>query len=378
MRILHIGLPNGFTEGMQYQDNFLTDYNIMAGHNVIYVTCTKKFEKGEIVDTEEEDITLDNGLRLIRYKYDSLLFSLLTEKIQKVRKLRGVLQDFQPDSIMYHGVCGYELLDVANYVKRNPETLFYVDSHENFGNTARTRLSKFAYKYIHGGFVKKALPYVKKILYLDEDCRLYLKEMYNIPDDKLEFYPLGGIIQSKDAQEEARKHLLKRYNLPEDAIIFMHSGKMVKEKKTANLLRAFRNLSEKNIYMFIFGSVPDECKEEIMGLIDSDERVFYLGWKSGDEITELLNAADVYCQPGTPSVTSQVALCCGCAEIVYPIISYKLMYEDSVLFAETDNEILLQLQKMTNQSILNKYKEKGYQKACKILDYKKIAERYLK
>mgnify|MGYP006900170354 CR=1 FL=1 len=79
----------------------------------------------------------------------------MTDKIQKVTKLRALLEEIQPDTILYHGVCGYELMDVAQYVKEHPNVLFYADSHEDFNNTARTRIAKLCYKYIHGYFLKK-------------------------------------------------------------------------------------------------------------------------------------------------------------------------------------------------------------------------------
>ena len=378
MKVLHIGLSSYYTEGMTYQDNFLPDMNVENGHEVVFVSNAGKYEGCHFIEVSEEDRILENGVRLIRYSYDNLGSCFLTKKIQKVSKLKKLLYEFRPDAILYHNVCGYELMDVAKYVEQNPSTLFYVDCHQDFGNTACTKLSKFAYKYIHGIFVKRALPRVKKFLYLAESCRVYLKEMYNIPDEKLEFFPLGGIIQEKEKQDEARKELLKKYSLPDDAILFMHSGKLVPEKKTVSLLKAFKSLNSKNVYMFIFGALDDACKEEILSLTDEDERVFYLGWKTGDEITALLNAADVYCQPGSPSATSQFALCCGCTEIVYPFESYQLLYGETVLYASNEEELHGALLKLSNSSILTDYKERGYAMACEKLDYKKLAERYLR
>lgn len=378
MKILHIGLVSSYTEGMTYQDNYLPNINIEQGHEVVFVTNTNKYVEGKLVEVEEEDVFLANGLRLIRYRYDNWGNRYVSKKIQKVTRVKKLMEGFKPDVIMYHGVCGYELMDVAEYVKRNPKVLFYVDSHEDFKNTARNFLSKFFYKYVHGVFVNKALPYINKILYLGEDCKVYLKELYNISDDKLEFYPLGGIIQSDEEQVISKEHLCEKYGLEKDSIIFMHSGKMNKDKKTINLLKAFKRIRNANTYLFIFGSIEPEVKEEIITLIEENSRVYYLGWKSAEEIIMLLNAADVYCQPGTPSATSQVALCCGCAEIVYPIASYKSMYENSVLYAKDDEELYNQMQIICDAEFLHKYQEKGYKKACEILDYKKLAQRYLR
>lgn len=118
MKILHIGLASSYTEGMTYQDNFLSEMNIKAGHEVFFVTDTHKYENGVLIETNEIDEILSNGLRLIRYKYDTIVNKFITRKIQKARKVKKLLEEFKPDAIMYHGVCGYELIDVSDYVKK--------------------------------------------------------------------------------------------------------------------------------------------------------------------------------------------------------------------------------------------------------------------
>ena len=378
MKVLHIGLVSSFTEGMKYQENYLTDENLRAGHEVMFISNASKYINGILTETEEEDIILENGLRLVRLKYDFILCGFLTRKIQKVNRLLSYVEEFEPDAILYHVLCGFELMHVADYVRKNPKTLFYVDSHEFFDNTARTFIAKMAYKYIHGFFIHRAFSAIKKILYICEDSRLFLKEMYKIPDEKMELFPLGGIIQGKEQQTLAREKLLHSFSLDEYSTIFMHSGKMNPEKKTAELLRAFKNIDSNNSFLFIFGMVEEPYKDEIMTLIQNDQRVYFLGWKKGEEITELLCAADVYCQPGSPSATSQLALCCGCAEIVYPSLSYKALYGDSVLYAENEKSLLEQLKRLEDKGVLHENKEKAFLRAMSILNYTKIAERYLR
>lgn len=378
MIILHIGLLDHFTEGMFYQDNILPKYNIEDGHDVVFITDSYKFVNGKLIYTGEEDRMINNHFRLIRLDYDFILSSFITKKIQKVSKLKNYLESIHPNVILYHNICGYELMDVADYVKKNPSTLFYADSHTSFVNSAKNIFSKFAYKYIHGIFVKKALPYIKKVLYVGYDSKEYLQEMYNIPEKQMEFFPMGGIITTEEEQIADRKQFISENNLPTDSKIFMHSGKLDSGKKTANLIRAFKNINDEKSYLFIFGSIPDDQYKILSELIDSDRRVVFLGWKTGDEISFLLNAADVYCQPGTYSATSQMALCCGCAEIVYPYDNYKFFYKENVLYAEDDDSLKDALEILTVQKNLSAYKKKGYKFAKKYLDYRIISRRYLK
>ena len=151
MKILHIGLPSHFTEGMLYQENMLIAMNRADGHDVTIITDVYHYEGSKLVEGPEEDRIMDNCARLIRLKYDRVFHSdLWTEKIQKCRKLKKYLNEIQPDTILYHGVCGYEMMDVAEYCKKHTECHFYMDSHEDYTNSAMTFASKTFYKTIHG------------------------------------------------------------------------------------------------------------------------------------------------------------------------------------------------------------------------------------
>ena len=113
MRILHIALASHFTEGMLYQENVLLDINKKDGHDVTIITDTWHFEGDTLVKGIEEDRALENGIRLIRLDYDYIINDFITSKIQKCRKLKGYLEELQPEVILYHGVNGYEMMDVA-------------------------------------------------------------------------------------------------------------------------------------------------------------------------------------------------------------------------------------------------------------------------
>lgn len=378
MRIMHIGLLSHYTENMTYQDNILSDMNAKAGHDVIFVTDTKKYVDGKLVNTEEQDIKLANGVRLIRLKYDYILNMFLTSKIQKVHKLLPIIKAFKPEVIMYHGVCGYELMDVAFYIKQHPDTIFYVDSHEDFNNTARNLISKIGYKIIHGRFIRKALPYINKILYITKETKIFLQDMYKIPDGLLEYYPLGGIIQSLEYQKKCRDKLISDLNLPEDAIIFSHSGKLDKHKKTKEILESFIKIKDSKFVLIIFGIIPVEEEKVLLPLIRDNQRIHFIGWKKGQDIIDILSGTDIYLQPGTQSATSQLALCCGCAELVAPYLSYSDFYGNAVEYASNKEEIytyLLNIQK--NKDCVSEYKRRAYEFALSNLDYSKLATRYL-
>lgn len=382
MKILHIGLPSHFTEGMLYQENMLIAMNRADGHDVTIITDVYHYEGSKLVEGPEEDRIMDNGARLIRLKYDRVFHSdLWTEKIQKCRKLKKYLNEIQPDTILYHGVCGYEMMDVAEYCKKHRECHFYMDSHEDYTNSAMTFASKTFYKTIHGYFVHKALPEVDKILYLGVQMRDWLKDIYAIPDSMMEFMAIGGIIYTPEQQTEARQDIINRYALPQDAIIMAHSGKLSAGKRTAELLRAFSKVQDPRMALFVFGSIPDDMESTIRPLIDADSRIHFMGWKVNKEIEQFLAGVDLYCQPGGQSSTFETAMCCGCANMTYPHETYKdETYSDcngeNYFFVETEEDMEAVFKRiLDNPLVLEQTKAKSFAFAKLQFDYETIARR---
>ncbi len=381
MKILHVSLIAHYTEGMLYQENVLIDMNIKDGHDVTIITDCERYEGGKLVSGPEEDRIMTNGARLIRLKHDFVLNSFFTGKIQKCRKLRKYLEEIKPDTILYHGVNGYEMMDVANYCKKHPECLFFMDSHEDYTNSAMTPASKAFYKFIHGHFVHKALPEVDKIFYLGVQMRDWLKDIYNIPDSMMEFMAIGGIIYSLEQQREARKEIINKFALPQDAIILAHSGKLSAGKRTNELLQAFKQIKDERMALFIFGSIPEDMEPELRPLIESDSRIHFMGWKENKEIEQFLAGVDLYCQPGGQSSTFETAMCCGCANMTYPHETYKdVTYSDcngeNYFYVESIDDMVNVFKKITEEPMqLEQTKAKSFAFAKLQFDYEVIARR---
>lgn len=378
MVILHIGLLSHFSEHMTYQENMLVKKNIEDGHEVIFISDVYSYKDGVLIKGKEQDIILENGMRLIRLEYDILLNKFISEKIQKVSILSKYIDQIKPDSILFHGCCGYELMNVSKYIKKNPNTLFYVDSHEDFNNTAKQYLSKLFYKYIHGFFIKQSIKYIKKILYISEESKFYLKEMYKLSDLILEEFPLGGELIQPLICTTQRSKYLNKYNLSKDTVIFAHTGKITSEKKTKDILFAFSENKNKNISLFIAGEIIEE-KEKIMHLINKDDRVHYLGWIDDKKLSDLLCACDIYCQPGTQSATLQNALCCNCAVIVYPHESYLSLLGERGLYIENKKQLSELIEALTkNKYLIENKKKLCFDLASQKLDYSQLARRITK
>jgi hypothetical protein len=382
MKILHLALASHFTVGMLYQENQMIECQRADGHEVWIITDCWRYEQGELVKGPEEDTIMDNGARLIRLELDRVMCSeLWTEKTQKCDRVKGLIEEFAPDTILFHGMSGYEIMTAAEYCKNHPNCLLFMDCHEDYSNSARNIISKTFYKVVHGHFISKAMPEIDKVLYIGADMRNWMNDLYVIPKEKQEFMAPGGTIYSLEQQKNARMEIIRKYALPQDAIILAHSGKLAAPKRTAELLRAFHKVNDPRLALFIFGSIPDDMEPVLRPLMEMDNRVHFMGWKVNKEIEEFLAGVDMYCQPGSQSSTFETAMCAGCVNMAYPFDSYTdENYTDcnfeNYFFVETEEDIEKVFRDITdNVQVLEQAKAKSFSFARLNFDYAVISRR---
>lgn len=377
MKILHICIASAFTEGMSYQDNLLSEQNLRDGHDVTVISDCHKFVQGRLVYTPPEDLILDNGLHLIRVEYKKIINNFVSSKIRCVPNLYDMITKIGPEVILFHGVAGWELITVAKYKKNHPTISLYIDSHEDFNNSGTNFLSRvLLYRCFNRILTKKALQYTDKILYITYESFQFLKKLYKVPDHKLEYYPLGGIIFGETNRVSIRKKIRKELFIEDDEIILLHSGKMDKLKRTEDIIRAFHKTTDRKLNLILIGSFEEELKSNLEQLVQQDNRIKFLGWKTANELLEYLCACDLYVQPGSQSATMQNALCCGCAVAVYPYISHKWLLNDHAFYIETvEDMITLFNEIINNPNKLHDMQQKGFTLAKEVLDYKVLAKR---
>ena len=319
MNIAHIGLASFFTEGMTYQDNYLTHFNALDGNAVLYVSNAAKYENGAVVATGCEDKRLPDGVRLVRMPYVPVLNGFVTNKLRKVSGLYALLEDFAPDVILCHGLAFWSVRDVIRYKKAHPAVKLYADTHADYYTSGTNWLSlHILHRVFYRRLVGLALPYLEKYFYTTVETRRFSVENYGVPESLTEFYPLGGVLPTKEAYQTHRAARRAELGLRPDELLLIHAGKLEPQKKTDSLLRSFAAVPELKARLAVIGSIPEETKAALTALMDADPRVTYLGWKSGADLQEYLCAADLYCQPGKVSAIMQNAVCCRCPVMLYP------------------------------------------------------------
>lgn len=378
MKIVFLGLASTYTPGLTYQDNYLCTQTLADGHAVTYLSNPEKFVNGEIVETGAEDTVLPDGLHLIRLPYVKLGLNIVTKKFRAFRGVYDILEREKPDLIFCHNLQYWSVRDVVRYKKDHPAVKFYADTHTDYNNSGTNWLSLHVlHRIFYRHLVRLVLPYLDRYFYVADECRQFSHEVYGIPNEKMEFYPLGGTLLSDGEYAAIRAKRRAELGLGENDRLYIHSGKLDALKRSDELLRAFSAVDDPHAVLAVIGSIPKEREAVLLPLIEADERIRYLGWKSGADLQEYLCAADLYCQPGSQSATMQNALCRYCPVMLYPHPSHTADYDrGEVLWVKTQADMEAVFRSLAaDPAQLAPLRENAERLARELLDYRKLAAR---
>ncbi|EKN3361920.1 glycosyltransferase family 4 protein [Yersinia ruckeri] len=376
MKILHVCMHSYFTEGMSYQENLLAAQNAADGHDVHIITDCFHYDGGNIVEVPPVRKVIADGINLIRLPIVNLVPSFLTHKIKLAPGLYNEIEHIVPDVILYHGVVGSGLLALKKYKDRHPEVKIYVDSHEDYNNSGRNIISRvFQYKLLTRALLARVNRSIEKFLYVSYESRDFLRDMYHLNEDRMEFYPLGGDLPDEAIRAGLRQDIRQKMAL-DDKIVFVHSGKLDKGKKTQDILRAFRHVSDPRFALLVIGSIPEAEHDAITRLMEADSRIIWLGWVNSTDLKGYLCAADVYLQPGTQSVTLQVAMCCSSSVVIHPYFSHRPYLNGNGFYVESESDLQKTFEAISeNPQVLSKMGIRSQEIAKDLLDYRKLAAR---
>ena len=378
MRIAHICLSNFYVDGVGYQENELIKQHVKNGHNVIVIASTETHSKeGKLIYVKPSEYSGHEGGRIVRIPYKSFLPEKIMRKLRIYRGLKKNLSQFSPDVILFHGTCAWELRTAFKYALSNPHVRFFIDSHEDKYNSARSFLSReILHKRFYGPILRSVMKRTDKVLCYSLESIDFVEKMYKISKEKIELFPLGGVPPDDREYIYRRESARKEFGLVENDILVLQSGKQTRDKKILDSLLAFNNIKLPNIYFYIVGVIDQDISSQVEHLIEKNDRVKYLGWKKFDELTNVLCAADIYLQPGTQSVTMQHSLCCRCAVILDDVPSHRMYVEKNGWLIGRDGTLEDIFSNMPFVN-LDQLKSNSYLFAKMNLDYEKLAKRIL-
>jgi len=380
MKIAHLALSCFYIDNGSYQENELVAQHVKDGHDVIVIASTENHDSnGKLIYVEPTTYKGSDGAIVHRIEYVSYIPLSLARKLRIHRNVFNLLEEFMPDSILFHGACGWELITVAKYKKKYPNVKFYIDSHEDWNNSARNFISRaILHKLYYKNILKYVFPYAEKILCVSKETMDFVEDVYGIKRSHLEFFPLGGHPLPDAIYSEKRNSTRNKLNIKDDEILFVQSGKQTKRKKLLESLEAFQSVKDGKFVFIIVGLLADEIKTKAEKLINTDDRIKFLGWKTADELVDILCAADVYVQPGTQSVTMQNSLCNRCAIMIDDVPSHKIYFQNNGWLINSKQPMQSIFYEISeNKIILEKMKKKSFSLAKKMLDYKILSKRIL-
>ena len=376
MKIVHLCISCFYIDGRSYQENELVRHHVQQGHDVLVIASTESHAAdGRTVYLEPSRYLGGEGAPVIRLPYVSWLPQPIGRKLRLHPCVDRLLQDFAPDVILFHGACGGELLTVARYVEAHPHVRFFIDSHEDWNNSARTPISRnLLHRLYYAPILRAALPRAEKLLCISTETMDFVHDLYKVPRDRLEFYPLGGRPVPDGEYADRRVATRHALGLNADTIALVQSGKQTKRKKLIESLAAFAQWKDPDARLFVAGTLDDEIHDQAMAMIEADDRVTFLGWQSVDDLTSLLCAADIYLQPGTQSATMQHALCCRCAVILDDVPAHQVYHRDNGWLISEQQGLPALLEEIDRTSLAS-MQSRSHQIALDLLDYDRLSRR---
>lgn len=365
-----------YIDNANYQENIIPRNNKKDGHDVYIIASRDTFISNNVIGLQDAGNYInEDEIPVTRLNYKNIINDKISMKIRAYEGLWEQLEKIKPDVILFHGACAWELNTVGNYISKYPNTKLYVDSHEDFFNSANGFVSKHVlHNLFYKRILQKNLKYIEKVLYITKETYNFLHDFYKVPKDKLEFFPLGGELPDTSFYQATREKRRKEIGAKEGDIICIHSGKLDKLKRTEEMLSAFTKIKRTDLKFIIIGKVEADFENTFQKFLENDDRINYLGWKSAKELREYLMAGDLYLQLGSQSATMQQAICNGNVVALYPFESHTYLLGESAFYMKNEEDMISILNNVSWHT-LDQMKQKSTKIVTEILDYEKISRR---
>ncbi len=382
MKILHVNLAMGYTEGLNYQENVLSKIHAEEGHEVTVLTSPYCFNQGTWGPcTTSFDYVNEYGVHVIRLEFLYNLPYKLNKQIGRFKKTKEKLLEIKPDIICVHNIQFQDLRIITDYKKDNPDVKLFIDNHADESNSARNWISKnIFYKLWWRPVAKYAQNYTDKFFGVTPSRVDFLSEVYGIDKSKCNLLCMGA---DDDAVNSAlnpkiRSDFRRKYQVAEDDFLVMTGGKIDAFKtQTLLLMQAIRKIDNPKLKLIIFGSIDDEYKDKVSKLCDGT-KIQYIGWAKGNESYDFLAAADLVVYPGRHSVYWEQTAGLGIPMICkYWKGTTHVDVGGNVVFLYEDSEELI---KKEIENLLNdpdQYKEMkkvAQERGMKVFSYRAIAK----
>lgn len=306
MKIVHICLAGGYTEGLNYQENIITKYQALDGHEVSVITTDHCFTEGVwgLCQTES-DYKNEYGVHVIRLSFAYGIPYSINRQIGRFKGTIAALELLDPEVIFVHNIQFQDIRRIVRYRKKHPEVKIYVDNHSDFSNSARNWFTRNTlYRFWWKPCAKRIEPFAEVFFGVMPSRVDFLQNIYGIAPSKTELLVMGADDEcvAHGADPKVQEMVREKYGIEQDDFLIVTGGKIDAFKtQTLLLMQAVHEMPNEKIKLLIFGSVAEELRERLYQLCDG-KRVQYIGWAKGDQAYEYFAAADLAAFPGRHSV----------------------------------------------------------------------------
>lgn len=315
MNILHVCICGQFNENYSYQDNLITKYHSLMGHDVSIIAPVLRFS--DTNGYEEEVLPgfqlINNNIKLYRLPYASGINKKIAKKFRIYNDLSKTINQISPDFIFIHGVQFLDVFKVVKYLKQNPNIKVVADNHTDYYNSAKNWLSMTVlHKIIWKACAKKLESRCGKFFGVTPVRCDFLRDVYGIEGRKIDLLPLGADDEMLNFSDRmaVRNEVRKKYGIETKHFLIVSGGKIDQTKNVHLLLEAVKGIELENIRVVYFGNLIADIKEAIEKLTDS-LKIINAGWLGVRDIYKLLIGADLIIFPGTHSVLWEQACATG-------------------------------------------------------------------
>lgn len=386
MKIVHLCLSNFYIESFGYQENIIPKYHKKDGHDVTIIASRFIYHKenGQPRFVDAGKYVNSDGIKVIRINYKYMCLGKLNEKLKIYKDTFRILRKEKPDLIFSHGMQYLDLLEVARYIKANPSCRLVVDSHAASINSGRNILSRqILHKLIYKNVIHKSLPFIDKVFVIAKGCKEFAKEMYDIPDNKMEYLYLGADTEKINFSNKNKifSRIREKLGIDKNDFVLITGGKINKEKNLEFLLNAIKKISSNRLKLIVFGAFSDDIRDKMLKLIEEDNRIYYIGWLNGEDVYDYYLASDVAIFPGTKSALWEQAICSGLPLICrlwdgmeHVDVGGNCIFIDGKNEYELIKNIILL---MENEDLYNKMKQVAETKGFQTFSYATISKQAL-
>lgn len=309
MRIVHIAPNSPYNDYWGYQENLLPKYQAKIGHDVIVITTILKQREGRIVDTEESEYQLTDGVKVIRRKWKKYPFRVLTNLCAKL-SVKDLLKELHPDFIFFHGLVSTTIFEAIKYKKKeNPSCIIVQDNHMDYYNSR-------SFSDLHGKIIRtfyriialRSIKDVERVYGVTPWRQQYARDYFNIPADKTDLLIMGADDEKIhfERKSEIRKEIREQYHIAEEDFLIVTGGKINESKKIHVLMEAVNKTD--NVKLIVFGEIEPDIQEQINK--QKSNKNIMIGWIPAEKTYDYYLASDLVCFPGTHSVMWEQACAC--------------------------------------------------------------------